>query len=79
MQGDPLVFRQLKPFADLGVLVRAVVVQDDVQVRARVGGGDLLQELQELLVPVAGGAASALILPVATSRAANKVVVPFRL
>ena len=65
MQGDPLVFRQLKPFADLGVLVRAVVVQDDVQVRARVGGGDLLQELQEL--------------PVATSRAANKVVVPLRL
>jgi hypothetical protein len=44
-----------------------------------VGGGDLLQELQELLVAVPGVQASALIFPVATSRAANRVVVPLRL
>jgi hypothetical protein len=36
--------------ADLGMLVGAVVVAHDVQLAARVGGGDLLDEAQELLV-----------------------------
>ncbi len=55
VRGDPRVRRE--PGADAGVLVRAVVAADDVQVRAGVGGGDFLQELQELqelLVPVPG-------------------------
>ena len=40
--------------ADLGVLVGGVVVADHVQLDAGVGGGDLLEELQELLVAVPG-------------------------
>jgi hypothetical protein len=46
------VFRQ--PGFDVGVLVGGVVVVDDVQAHRRVGGGDLLEEPQDLLVPVAG-------------------------
>jgi hypothetical protein len=45
-----------------------------VQLPARVGDGDLLEEAQELLVAVQASAT----LPVATSRAANSVVVPCR-
>jgi hypothetical protein len=37
-----------------GVLVGGVVVADDVQFDPGVGAGDLLQEFQGLLVPVAG-------------------------
>ena len=37
----------------IGVLVDAVIVFCDVQVGARVGGGDLAEEFEELLVPVA--------------------------
>jgi hypothetical protein len=62
-----------------GVLVRSVVVQDDVQLDAGMGGGDLLQELQELLVAVPGIARIRGDIPVATSSAANSVVVPLRL
>jgi hypothetical protein len=40
----------------LGVLVGGVVVADHVQLPARVGAGDLLEEGEELLVAVAGGA-----------------------
>ncbi len=48
VQLDPPVVRQ--PLADLGMLVGAVVVAHDVQLAARVGGGDLLEEAQELPV-----------------------------
>ena len=54
MQGDPLVFRAGQPGADVLVLVGGLVVQHHVQGDAWVGGGDLLQELQEFLVAVAG-------------------------
>ena len=50
MQRHARVLRQ--PGLDLGVLVRGVVVADDVQFGTRVGGGGLFQEAQELLVPV---------------------------
>jgi hypothetical protein len=79
VQGDPLVLGLREPPADLGVLVGAVVIQYDVQVNGRMGGGDLLQEAQEFLVAVPRVEASAVIFPVATSRAANRVVVPLRL
>jgi len=36
------------------VLAGGVVAADDVQVLAGVGGGDLPEELEELLVPVTG-------------------------
>ena len=52
MQGDPLVAGQ--PRGDLGVLVGGVVVADDVEFLPRVGGGDLLEEAQELPVTVPG-------------------------
>ncbi len=50
MQGDARVLRQ--PVFDLRVLVRAVVVAHDVQLASGVSAGDLLEELQEFLVPV---------------------------
>jgi hypothetical protein len=56
VQGDPLVRRRGEPLADLRVLVGAVVVEHDVQVCAGVRSRDLLQERQELLVPVPGAA-----------------------
>ena len=54
VQGDPLVLGPGEPLADLGVLMGAVVVQHDVQVRAGMGGGDLFEEAQEFLVAVPG-------------------------
>jgi len=48
VQHDPRVLRQ--PVFDVGMLVRAVVVDDDVQLATRVGTGDFLQKVQELLV-----------------------------
>ena len=54
MQLDPRVLGQ--PTADDRVLVGGVVVADHVQLSARVGAGDLLEEGQELLVAVAGRA-----------------------
>ena len=50
MQGDPRVPGH--PGPDLGVLAGGVVVADHVQAGVRVGGSDLLEELEELLVPV---------------------------
>jgi len=52
VQGDPGVLGE--PGVDLGVFVGVVVVQYDVQLPARVGGGDLLEEVEELglAVPV---------------------------
>jgi hypothetical protein len=52
VQRDPGVFRQ--PGLHVRVLVGGVVVGDDVQLDAGVSAGGLLQELQELFVPVAG-------------------------
>src|ERR1022692_987611 len=52
MQRDPRVVLQPGPHG--GVLVGPVVIQDDVQAGAGVGGGDLLEEPQELLVAVPG-------------------------
>ena len=52
MQGDAGVSRE--PGPDLGVLVGGVVVADHAQFGAGVGGGDLLEEAQELLVAVPG-------------------------
>ncbi len=54
MQCDPLVFPAGQPPADGFVLVRGVVVEHDVQFLPGVGGGGLLEEFQELLVPVPG-------------------------
>ena len=51
-----------------------VVVHHDMQLPARLGLGDQLEEGQELAVAVAGMQAS-VTWPVATSRAANRVVV----
>jgi hypothetical protein len=48
-----------------------------VQWHPGVGLGDLFEELEEFLVAVAGMQAS-VTLPVATSSAANSVVVPWR-
>jgi len=45
---------------------------------SRAGGGHLLEEAQELLVAVPGVARIGVIFPVAISRAANSVVVPWR-
>ena len=58
--------------ADLGVLVSGVVVADHVQPGARVGGGDLLQEAQELLVPVLRVAGVGDLPGRGASRAANR-------
>jgi hypothetical protein len=54
VQSDPLVLRSGQPVADLGVLVGGVVVAHHPQLAAGAGGGDLLQEAQELAVPVPG-------------------------
>ena len=56
-----------RPGLDLGVLVGGVVVDDEMDVEVRGHAGvDMPQEGEELLVPVA------------TSRAANRVVVQWR-
>jgi hypothetical protein len=41
-----------EPVLDVGMLVGAVVVHDEVQLASGVGTGDLLQEGEELLVAV---------------------------
>jgi hypothetical protein len=75
VQGDPRVAGQ--PGAHRRVLVRGVVVDHHVQLPARIGGGDLLEEAEKLLVAMALGAGVGD--PAgATSRAANSVVVPCR-
>jgi hypothetical protein len=43
-----------QPLVDLGVLMGRVVVAQDRQLGAGVGGGYLLEELQEFLVAVPG-------------------------
>ena len=60
-----------------GVLVGGVVVHHQMQLAVGVGPGDLLEERQELLVPVPL-LAHPVTLPVAISSAANNVVVPCR-
>jgi hypothetical protein len=52
VQRDPRVARQ--PGLDLGVFVGAIVVADHVQLGARVGAGDLFEEVEEFAVAVAG-------------------------
>jgi hypothetical protein len=52
VQGNPGVFRQ--PRLHVRVVVRAVVVAHDVQGHAGIGRRDVLEEGQELLVPVLG-------------------------
>jgi hypothetical protein len=67
-----------KPCAHFGMLVGSVVVDD--QVHSQMGGNgtvNALQKGQKLLVAVPG-LQSVNTVPVATSRAANKVVVPWR-
>ena len=68
-----------QPSPDVGMLVRAVVVHDQMQ---RDLSGELLvqppEKAQELLVPMPLMALSDH-RPLKTSRAANKVVVPLRL
>jgi hypothetical protein len=66
-----------EPGADRGMVVVGVVVDHHVQFPAGVGGGDLAQKGAELLVPCRSGQAS-VTLPMATSSAANSVVVPCR-
>ena len=61
------------------MLVGAVVVDDQVDVEIlRDGLPDLAEEAEELLVPVARLALGQH-LPVAKSRAANRLVVPWRM
>jgi hypothetical protein len=75
VQRDPRV--ALQPGAHRGVGAGAVVATDDVQLLARACRGDLLGELEELLMAVPG-IADVGDLPVATFSAANSVLVPCR-
>jgi len=50
VERDPWVLGE--PGLHVGVLVGAVVVDDDVQLPSRVAAGHLLQKVQELLVAV---------------------------
>ena len=69
----------LEPSLDLGVLVRCVVVDDEMQIEQFGGVAvDGAQEAQEFLMAWRL-MLSPMTLPVATSSAANKVVVPWRL
>jgi hypothetical protein len=65
-----------QPGAHRRMSVGGQVVDHHVQLTAGIGGGDLLEEGAELLVAVPVGAS--VTVPVATSRAANSVVVPCR-
>ena len=77
MQVETLV--PLQPGLHVGVLVGGVVVQDQMDLEvARDLGVDGLEERQELLVAVSGRHCP-MIVPVSTSNAANKAVVPWRL
>ena len=70
VEGEALV--AFEPGAHLGVLVRGVVVEDDVDGLARGNlGVDGIEEADELLMAMA--------LPSSTLSAANRVVVPLRL
>jgi hypothetical protein len=75
VQGDPRVAGQ--PGAHRRVLVGGQVVDHHVQLPAGVGGGDLLEEGQNFWWRCRSVQAS-VTRPVATSRAANSVVVPCR-
>ena len=75
MQLHPRMLGQ--PGLDRGVGVGTVVVQHHMQLPARVGLGDEFEEGEELAVAVLLEARSTT-LPVATSNAANRVVVPCR-
>ena len=75
MHVDPWVGRQ--PGLHLRVLVGGVVVHHQVQLDVGVGPGHVLEERQELLMPVLL-LAQPVSFPVAISNAANKVVVPWR-
>ena len=68
-----------KPGANFGVLVRGVVINDEMQIE--VGRNALIevpQEGEELLMTVPG-LDWVMTLPFCTSRAANSVVVPWRM
>jgi hypothetical protein len=58
--------------------VGAVVVEHEVQLPPRIGFGDLFAEGQELDVWRWRSKQRSVTLPVATSKAANSVVVPWR-
>jgi hypothetical protein len=75
VHGDPRVAGQ--PGLHCGVFVRGVVVGDDVQLDPGVCLRDELEEVQELGVGVSlvAGVGD---FPVATSSAANRLVVPWR-
>ena len=65
-----------QPFVVL--LVRIQIVEDDLEPRLWIGGDDVIHEVEKFLAATAFlGAARTL--PVATSKAANRVVVPCRL
>lgn len=74
---DPRV--ALHPSLDRGVFVGEIVVDHDVQCKLEpgVGLGDEFEEVQELPagMPLVAGVGH---LPVRTSRAANRLVVPWR-
>lgn len=76
MRVHPRVGRE--PVADLDPFVGGVVVHAQVQLALGVGAGDLLAKGQELLVSVCQLTRRAVTLPVAISKAANRVVVPWR-
>lgn len=63
-----------EPFSDLDLIMRGVVVHDQVKLLVGVGPGDLLEEVQELLAPMPGHTCRS-DLAVAISNSANRVVV----
>ena len=75
MQVDPWVAGQ--PGPDPGMLVGAVVVEHEVQLPPRIGLGDLFAEARNSMWRCRSKQRS-VTLPVATSKAANSVVVPWR-
>lgn len=67
-----------QPASHFRMLVRRVVVADDVQFDVGIGFVDLLQEVEPFLMPMSRLEVARTV-PSKTLSAANKVVVPFRL
>lgn len=66
-----------QPLHDGRMLVGAVIVADQMKLATAIEAGERIEEVDELVVPVAPVAA-AVNLPLATYSAANRLVVPLR-
>jgi hypothetical protein len=75
MQSDPWVGGQ--PVPDGGMLVGAVVVEHHMELSARVGAGDELEEARNSVCRCRSKQRP-VTLPVATSKVANRLVMPCR-